>query len=117
MDLQRGLQDRIQQCSAIVTAAVLIPRLTAAQFVSLSGNPHNILEGNWQSCEDPSTGRYNERVYDHVVNGVGMFAARLSHHGLAWTALGHARVAAIGPATAAALEVHGVRAEASAESS
>src|SRR5207247_825380 len=45
------------------------------------------------------------------VNGVGMFAARLSHHGLAWTALGHARVAAIGPATAAALEVHGVRAE------
>lgn len=64
-------------CALLATAAVLLPRLTAAQFVSLSGNPHNILEGNWQSCEDPSTGRYSERVYDHVVNGVGMFEVHL----------------------------------------
>jgi hypothetical protein len=64
-------------CALLATAAVLMPRLTSAQFVSLSGNPHNILEGNWQSCEDPSTGRYSERVYDHVVNGVGMFEVHL----------------------------------------
>lgn len=45
------------------------------------------------------------------VNGVAMVDARLAHHGLGWTALGAARVAAIGPATAAALGAHGVRAD------
>ena len=45
------------------------------------------------------------------VNGVAMVDRRLSARGIAWTALGSARVAAIGPATAEALAEHGVRAE------
>ena len=54
-----------------------IPRPALSQFVSFSGNSHNILEGNWQSCQEPSTGRYAERVYDHVVNGVPQFEVHL----------------------------------------
>ncbi len=38
------------------------------QFTSFSSNPHNILEGNWQSCRDDD-GRYSERVFDQVVAG------------------------------------------------
>ena len=45
------------------------------------------------------------------VNGVRMIAARLGALGRSWSALSGARVAAIGPATAAALEACGVRAE------
>lgn len=56
---------------------LLVPRSAASQFVSFSGSPRNILEGNWQSCQEPSTGRYAERVYDHVVNGVGQFEVHL----------------------------------------
>lgn len=46
------------------------------EFISYSSNSHNILEGNWQSCQD-DRGRYAERVYDHVVNGVGQFEVHL----------------------------------------
>jgi hypothetical protein len=59
------------------TTFLLAAGSAASQFVSLSGNPHNILEGNWQSCQELSTGRYSERVYDHVVNGVGQFEVHL----------------------------------------
>jgi hypothetical protein len=60
-----------------MTVVLLVAPPASPQFVSLSGNPHNVLEGNWQSCQDPSTGRYSERVYDHVVNGVGQFEVHL----------------------------------------
>lgn len=43
------------------------------------------------------------------VNGVGMVDRRLRAVGRVWSDFGHARVAAIGPATAAALEARGVR--------
>jgi uroporphyrinogen III methyltransferase/synthase len=43
------------------------------------------------------------------VNGVAMVDRRLAARGLAWSALGGKRVAAIGPATADALAEHGVR--------
>jgi uroporphyrinogen III methyltransferase/synthase len=43
------------------------------------------------------------------VNGVAMVARRLGERGLAWTAFGALRVAAIGPATAEALVEHGVQ--------
>ena len=60
----------------VVMVALLIPRRSAAQWISYSSNPRNILEGSWQSCLD-QTGRYTERVYDHVVNGVGLFEIHL----------------------------------------
>ncbi len=45
------------------------------------------------------------------VNGVSMVGHRLEQRGLAWTALARARLAAIGPATAAALGERGLRVE------
>jgi hypothetical protein len=48
----------------------------AQDFISYSSNPRNVLEGNWQSCQD-ERGRYAERVYDHVVNGQGQFEVHL----------------------------------------
>src|SRR5215813_5742255 len=47
-----------------------------AQFTSYSRNSRNILEGNWQSCRE-ADGRYGERVYDHVVNGVPQFEVHM----------------------------------------
>lgn len=44
------------------------------------------------------------------VNGVAMVDRRLSERGQGWAAIASTRVAAIGPATAAALVQHGVRA-------
>ena len=64
----------------LLTLAVLLPlapRSAAAQFVSLPGNPRNILEGNWQSCQEPGSSGYAERVYDHVVNSVGQYEVHL----------------------------------------
>src|SRR5207247_601611 len=57
--------------------ALLVARPASPQlFRSFSTDPRNILEGNWQSCRE-SDGRYSERVYDHVVNGVAQFEVHL----------------------------------------
>jgi uroporphyrinogen III methyltransferase/synthase len=56
------------------------------------------------------TGRFRWVVFTSV-NGVAMVDARLAHLGKAWSALARTHVAAIGPATAAALADHGIRAE------
>ena len=61
---------------ALVAWTMFVPREAAAQWVSYTSNPRNVLEGNWQSCPD-RTGRYAERVYDHLVNGVGQFEVHL----------------------------------------
>jgi len=62
-------------------ALVAVARPAAPQFVPLAGAPgngRNILEGHWQSCREPGGGgRYSERVYDHVVNGIGQFEVHL----------------------------------------
>jgi hypothetical protein len=57
-------------------ASIAGPGTAAAQFTPQSSNPNNVLEGHWQSCQDP-TGRYTERVYDHVVNGVPQYEVHL----------------------------------------
>jgi hypothetical protein len=64
-----------------VVAGSALAGPAAAQFVPLAAAPgdgRNILEGHWQSCREPGgAGRYSERVYDHVVNGVGQFEVHL----------------------------------------
>src|SRR3954465_1303665 len=48
----------------------------APQFTSYRRDPAIVLEGHWQSCPE-ADGRYAERVYDHVVNGVGQFEVHM----------------------------------------
>ncbi len=55
-------------------------------------------------------GRFTWVIFTSV-NGVRMIGVRLGALGRSWSALSGARVAAIGPATAAALEALGIRAE------
>ena len=55
---------------------IFVARSAAPQFTSFSRDPRNILEGHWQSCQE-TDGRYSERVYDHMVNGVGKFEVHL----------------------------------------
>ena len=57
-------------------ALIVVARPARAQFTSYPRNSHNILEGNWQSCRE-SDGRYSERVYDHVVNGIAKFEVHM----------------------------------------
>ena len=59
-----------------VVALLLVARPAVPQFTPFSHDPRNILEGNWQSCVQRD-GLYGERVYDHVVNGVGQFEVHL----------------------------------------
>jgi hypothetical protein len=63
--------------SASVALIVLVVSPAAGQFVSQPTNSRNILEGNWQSCQEPGSSGYTERVYDHVVNGAGQYEVHL----------------------------------------
>jgi hypothetical protein len=62
--------------SLFASAFVLAASAAAPQFTSYSRDPRHVLEGSWQSCRDDD-GHYTERVYDHVVNGVGQFEVHL----------------------------------------
>lgn len=57
-------------CASVLLVAAVRP--ATAQFTAFKHSPRSILEGHWQSCRE-FDGRYTERVYDHVVNGVGQF--------------------------------------------
>ena len=60
----------------VASFLILAPRPASAQWVSYNSDPRNILEGSWQSCPEPD-GRYAERIYDHVVNGLPQFELHL----------------------------------------
>src|SRR5689334_8472310 len=61
-------------CASVASLGV---HPSAAQlFRPFSNDTRNILEGNWQSCRERD-GSYAERVYDHVVNGVGQFEVHM----------------------------------------
>ena len=62
--------------TVFIVGAALGVRAAAAQWTAFSHDSRNILEGNWQSCRG-SDGQYSERVYDHVVNGVGRFEVHM----------------------------------------
>jgi hypothetical protein len=63
--------------TGLLAAAMLcVPRSASPQFTPFPNDPHHILEGNWQSCLQRE-GFYSERVYDHVVNGVGLFEVHM----------------------------------------
>src|SRR6516165_11216560 len=47
-----------------------------SQFTPFSSDSRKILDGSWWSCRE-SDGQYGERVYDHVVNGVGKFEVHM----------------------------------------
>ena len=79
-DMFRGWTGAAQQVLAAALIAgvlvVCVARPAPAQFTSYSRDSRNILEGNWQSCRE-SDGRYSERVYDHIVNGVAKFEVHM----------------------------------------
>jgi hypothetical protein len=71
------LSPRFAVAAGLVIAVLGAPAAARAQWIPYANNPKTILEGNWQSCPDRRTGIYEERVYDHVVAGVGQFEVHL----------------------------------------
>jgi hypothetical protein len=49
---------------------------SAQQWISYNSDPKNILEGNWQSCQQ-SDGQYAEKIYDHYLNSVPQYEVHL----------------------------------------
>jgi len=75
--VHRAFRFVIAVCAAASVAAAVSAQTPESRFNSTSSSLKNVLEGNWQSCQELATGRYGERVYDHVVNGVGQFEVHL----------------------------------------
>jgi hypothetical protein len=71
-------QRRLTLMTFVAVVTLLGPGVcpALAQFTPYRSGSGNILEGSWQSCRE-ADGRFSERVYDHVVNGVGLFEVHL----------------------------------------
>jgi uroporphyrinogen III methyltransferase/synthase len=104
------------------TIAVTRASAQAQKFVSLlAAAGASVLETPTIAIEPPTSWAPLDAALDTAqsftwliftsVNGVIMVDRRLSTRRLAWTCFTHARVAAIGPATAEALVEHGLRVE------
>ena len=63
-------------CLCVIAFGVWSRPADAQLFRSFSNDPRHVLEGNWQSCRERD-GSYAERVYDHVVNGVGKYEVHM----------------------------------------
>jgi hypothetical protein len=63
--------------AVVIDAAGVVAQAPESRFNSTSSSLEHILEGHWQSCQEAGAGQYGERVYDHVVNGVGQFEVHL----------------------------------------
>ncbi len=67
----------VSVAGALLLAALAWSRPASAQeWISYNSDPKNILEGNWQSCQQQD-GRYAEKIYDHYVNGVAQYEVHL----------------------------------------
>ena len=53
-----------------------VAQAAQSQFLPFPAVKDHIVEGNWQSCRE-GDGRYAERIYDHLVNGVGQFEVHM----------------------------------------
>ena len=75
-NVERGLA-KLSVAGAMLLLALAWPRAVAAQeWISYNSDPKNLLEGNWQSCQQQD-GRYAEKIYDHFVNSVPQFEVHL----------------------------------------
>lgn len=71
------LLTRMSVVAGVACAALLVARPVSSQeWISYNSDPRNILEGNWQSCQQ-ADGRYAEKIYDHYVNSVPQFEVHL----------------------------------------
>jgi hypothetical protein len=75
--VRRSLATLLTVAGLVMLVAWARPDTAAGQeWISYSSDPRNILEGNWQSCQQRD-GRYAEKIYDHYVNGVPQFEVHL----------------------------------------
>ena len=75
--MRRSLAKLLTVAGVLTLVALARPdAATAQEWISYSSDPRNILEGNWQSCQQRD-GRYAEKIYDHYVNGVPQFEVHL----------------------------------------
>jgi hypothetical protein len=74
-------EPRLSRLFLLIIAGLMLVQVgpttaARAQFTPYRSGTSTILEGSWESCRE-ADGRFAERVYDHVVNGVGQFEVHL----------------------------------------
>ena len=115
----RALDERPLEGRTIVVTRARAQAQRFAQLLEAAGArvlqaPAIVIEppASWELLDTALAALYSFTwVVFTSVNGVAMVDRRLTARGLAWTAIGRKRVAAIGPATAEARAEHGVRVE------